>query len=270
MENIFIYRDDGTDEFSFNELKICLEILYPTLKIQQVDSKSVKNGILFGSYGQLNAKLFCIGGGRDMGYLKMLGEQGCEEIKKYVHSGGIYLGICAGAYFAADYIEFDLNGPIEVKGERMLKFFKGKATGPINKAFKYNTESEAMAIEIKLTNEESGTEKRSNSHYYYLNGGCNFKPYDENDKNLIIIARYTKDCLNSENEAAIVECNYGLGKCLLSGLHIEYNPNHLNKTNQNIHDNVLPKLTATTTTEGLYFLVKSLLNKLVVLNESNE
>ena len=123
MDNIFIYKDEGTDEFSFNELKLSLETHYQNLNIQKVDSNDIKRGILIQKNGLLNAKLFCIGGGRDLGYLKMLGTEGCEEIKNYVHLGGTYLGICAGAYFAADYIEFDVNGPIEVKGERILKFF---------------------------------------------------------------------------------------------------------------------------------------------------
>jgi biotin--protein ligase len=247
MENIFIYNDEGTDEFSFNELKSSLKTFYPNLNIQKVDSNDIKRGILFQKNGQLNAKLFCIGGGRDLGYLKMLGVEGCEEIKNYVHLGGIYLGICAGAYFAADYIEFDLNGPIEVKGERMLKFFNGKAVGPINKTFKYNTESEAIAIEIEFMVENL------KNQYYYLNGGCEFIAYD--DKNLKIIAKYT----NHSKNPAIIECNYGRGKSILSGIHVEYNPDNLNKKNEHIRDYVLPKLMKTKEEEEIS-IIKILLN----------
>jgi glutamine amidotransferase-like uncharacterized protein len=46
MENIFIYNDEGTDEFSFNELKSSLKTFYPNLNIQKVDS----NGETFLGY----------------------------------------------------------------------------------------------------------------------------------------------------------------------------------------------------------------------------
>ena len=46
--------------------------------------------------------------------------------QEFVENGGSYLGICAGAYFACDYIEFDKNGPLEVVGPRDLKFYPGK------------------------------------------------------------------------------------------------------------------------------------------------
>ena len=244
MENIFIYKDKGADEFSYNELKQCLESF--NFKIETVNANAIKNGILFESDSKLNAKLLCIGGGRDLDYLEMLGDEGCSQIKKFVQNGGNYLGICAGAYFACDYIEFDLNGPLEVKGERKLKFFNGKATGPINKTFKYNTESEAMAVEVKFYEQTLSMDT-----IFYLNGGCNFIPNDSSTHQ--VIAEYS-----SNNSPAIINCSYGKGICILSGLHIEYDPSHLNKSNENIRLNVLPKLTY-----EAYALLKALLTRII-------
>jgi biotin--protein ligase len=69
--------------------------------------------------------LLAIGGGYDLGLIEALGVEGMANIKEYVSTGGSYLGICAGAYFACDSIEFDQGGPLEVVGERSLKFCSG-------------------------------------------------------------------------------------------------------------------------------------------------
>ena len=58
-------------------------------------------------------------------YFAALGAIGMSKIKDYVTQGGSYLGICSGAYFACDRIEFDKGGPLEVIGERFLKFHPG-------------------------------------------------------------------------------------------------------------------------------------------------
>lgn len=72
------------------------------------------------------AKVICFGGGYDLGFLSALGNEGIRLIREYVHSGGNYLGMCAGAYFACNYIEFDKDGPLEVVGNRDLRFYPGK------------------------------------------------------------------------------------------------------------------------------------------------
>ena len=71
------------------------------------------------------AAAIALGGGYDLGFINALGEPGMSQIQDYVKAGGSYLGVCAGAYFACDYIEFDKGGPLEVCGERWLKFFPG-------------------------------------------------------------------------------------------------------------------------------------------------
>ena len=77
--------------------------------------------------GKLNhdVALLAIGGGYDLGLIKALGQPGITNIQDFVHAGGSYLGICSGAYFACDRIEFDKGGPQEVLGDRKLKFFPG-------------------------------------------------------------------------------------------------------------------------------------------------
>lgn len=81
--------------------------------------------ILFSGKLADSAALLAVGGGYDLGLIKALGHSGITNIRNFVHSGGRYLGFCCGAYFACDRIEFDKGGPLEVVGERHLKFFPG-------------------------------------------------------------------------------------------------------------------------------------------------
>lgn len=233
--NIYIYDDYGSSEFSTNELETCMKTIFPNNDIKRVKAIQIKQGILN------NAKFFCLGGGFDRGYLKALGQDGCSAVQEFVKLGGYYIGICAGAYFAADSIEFDLNGPLEVREERFLKFFKGKCIGPMNN-FEYNSEMGAVAVELDVV-------AYSNSYFAYLNGGCYFESEDESFK---IIARY-----KSNQKPAIIKEKYGDGFVLLSGVHIEFNPNHLDLKNENIVMNVQPKITDRD--NKLYGLMKQLL-----------
>ena len=66
-----------------------------------------------------------LGGGYDMGYLRSLGKEGTDMVRNFVLDGGTYIGMCAGAYFACDYIEFEKGSSMEVQGYRPLKFYPG-------------------------------------------------------------------------------------------------------------------------------------------------
>ena len=50
-------------------------------------------------------------------------------VADYVHGGGRYLGLCAGAYYACNRVEFEQGSPMEVQGDRELQFFPGIARG---------------------------------------------------------------------------------------------------------------------------------------------
>ena len=73
-----------------------------------------------------SAALLVIGGGYDMGFLRALGSDGAAQVRAYVQTGGSYLGLCAGAYFASAQVTFDEGGDLEVCGPRPLRFFPGE------------------------------------------------------------------------------------------------------------------------------------------------
>ena len=122
-------------------------------------------------------------------------------------------------------------------GERILKFFPGKAIGPLNK-FKYNdNDNRSVAAEIKML-------ANGLNAYVYLNGGCYFEPSSVDSNKIEVIAVYEHDLnsLASTNKIAIAECKFGTGKCLLSGVHFEFDAQHLDSTIENVRSNMLEKL----------------------------
>jgi glutamine amidotransferase-like uncharacterized protein len=239
MKRILIFNDYGVSEFSERQLKLCFERLYSSLEIREIKADDIQNGTL---NDHLNETLLCFGGGFDLGYLQSLGNDGCERIRKFVLNGGNYLGICAGAYFACESILFDENGPLQVTGDRPLKFFPGQAIGPVNKLFKYNSDDFALAVKINLGNDLF--------NFTYLNGGCYFEPNQETQNQFNQIACYSEmnarpkdESMPVDNKLAIIEAKVGLGKCLLSGVHFEFNADDLDfEHNENIRMNVYPRL----------------------------
>jgi len=120
MKQIYIYNDFGSSEFCVNALIECFKMVYidslDDLNVKTIRAEEILSGLLTAEENSSNLVLLCMGGGFDLGYEKMLGQRGIAIIKEFVKRGGLYLGICAGAYFATDYVQFDLNGPLEVLG----------------------------------------------------------------------------------------------------------------------------------------------------------
>ncbi|KAJ8299698.1 hypothetical protein KUTeg_023758 [Tegillarca granosa] len=118
-----------------------------------------------------------------------MGPAGTKQIHDYVIEGGSYLGLCAGAYFASDYIEFDKNGPLEVCGERYLKFYPGLCVGPVYGPFNYITEMGARPAKFTFDDQDhsnmneseiEGTSIQKCSEFKcYFNGGGLFLPYNK-------------------------------------------------------------------------------------------
>jgi len=140
---------------------------------------------------------------------------GYAKIQDFVSSGGTYVGICAGAYFACTDIEFEKGNPKHeiIKTELNLDLCDGKAVGTLFGDF---DERVAFDVEIDWT-EYTRTECML---VKYL-GGCWFE--DIRTKNVDIVARYRYN-----DRPAVIRFPYGRGNVVLSGAHIELQDEHLN------------------------------------------
>lgn len=115
MTQILVYVDQGVDGGGLKQLISSLkqEVDLSIHNISRIDAKE-----LVKREWEKEARLLIIPGGRDCFYHTALDGAGTEKIRSFVQEGGGYLGICAGAYFAASSIEFEKGGALEVCGER--------------------------------------------------------------------------------------------------------------------------------------------------------
>lgn len=159
------------------------------------------------------AALLAVPGGRASPYGKKLGVEGCQRIVEYVCNGGRYLGLCAGAYFAAQEIEFARGQPYEILTQGGCVFFRGSAIGPVlaPDRFEYNSEMNAGVVGVIPQCGETPPLA------VYYNGGCYFSAEDWTGVD--IVATYPDP---QSSKPAIIALAHGAGRVLLAGVHVEY------------------------------------------------
>jgi len=157
-------------------------------------------------------------GGADLPYCQYLNGQGNQKIADFVAKGGGYLGICAGAYYAGNFVEFAEGTEMEVVGARELSFFPGIVRGPMLAPYDYATNSGCRAAKVKWCGDAT-------FYTTYFNGGGYFVDAGRNP-NVTVLANYCE----GNDLPAIIECKVRSGKAILSGVHIEYDPFQLDAT----------------------------------------
>jgi glutamine amidotransferase-like uncharacterized protein len=227
MQDIVIYVDQGVSGEALRQtvksLQQELDLNFHTLK--RKDAKS-----LISEAWEKETALVIMPGGSDIFYHSALDGLGTRKLRKFVESGGAYLGLCAGAYFASDAIEFEKGGRLQVCGKRSLELFPGLAIGPAYGPGKYSYENEqgVEAAQISWGDEEC---------FAYYNGGCYFDS-PHKFSNVRVLSSY----LNLENQpAAVIECSVGKGRALLSGVHIEFSSALLGRGGRYL-ERILPQL----------------------------
>ena len=215
MKTVIIYSDVGVDGGSLKQLVRSLqqEIDPERCALVRMDAAALKN-----RSWEESSVLLVLPGGRDIFYHASLDGEGTDKIRSYVLGGGNYLGLCAGAYFASQAIEFEKGGALEVCGSRSLKFFPGIAKGPAYGPNKYSYEN-ARGVEAAKISWEGG------ECHTYFNGGCLFEAEDHFPW-VKTLSHYVD---LPGKPAAVLEIEIGKGLVLLSSVHIEYNPRLLNR-----------------------------------------
>jgi biotin---protein ligase len=246
-KSILVYNDLGVSDYSTREMYEFMREMYKEpqheARVEYISAKDIVDGRL-GSVSDASETILCMGGGYDLGFIKALGAAGCARIVEFVRdAGGCYFGACAGAYFACESIVFDADGPLEVKGPRQLGFYRGRAIGPVNRHFAYNSHERAFPVRTRL----SVFAESSPDFRLYLNGGFYFEssssrvaagvePINRNYKCRIlayyadaVTANNIDECLSTAapNDVAIVATRVDRGRCLLSAVHFEFDAKRL-------------------------------------------
>ncbi|KAI9487827.1 MAG: biotin-protein ligase [Benjaminiella poitrasii] len=245
--NVLIYNDLGASPNAVKHTHCTLaSLLGQIYNIVQIDRK-----VLQSETWETDCAMLVMPGGRDLPYCKALNGKPNERIKKYVEAGGRYLGLCAGAYYASESIEFEKGRALmEIIQSRELEFYPGLCRGTTYPGFIYNSENGALSVTVKL---EQQTLREFSTSYIlkeikmYYNGGGYFV-HPECYDNVTVLCRY-KDpsplCASqdeSDDLAAAVHCRVGLGHALLIGTHPEYNASPMNISSNEKIDSIFNDL----------------------------
>lgn len=216
--NVLVYSGPGTTKES---VKHCLE----TLRLQLSPHYAVvtiSESALINDPWQTKSSCLVIPGGADLPYCEALRGEGVKKISQFVRKGGKYIGFCAGGYFGASRCEFEVGNPLmEVSGPRDLGFFPGTARGCAFKGFVYESHEGAraptLAVNKALLSSFPGEFVKN-----YYNGGGTFVDASSYP-NTEVLARYIDSLdVDSPDSAAIILCQVGKGRALLTGTHPEF------------------------------------------------
>jgi biotin---protein ligase len=206
---VLIFKDKGVNKHSVKALKSQLqEILDRSISIQKVDGAYLRTQ----PWENKTIALF-MGGGVCKEWDACLGEEGIQKIRNFVDNGHLYVGLCAGAYFASRRSLFHLNGQPPIEKQRPLALFSGKAIGPVIPTDNYLSVDAAQAAEVSFVIND-----KKQKGYLYYQGGCFFEP-DQSSSDTQIVAQYES---LSPNRIAAVKCKFGKGSVFLCGLHPEF------------------------------------------------
>ena len=175
---------------------------YGGANVALCDARDILSGALD------EARLLVMPGGADLYYCEKLNGAGNDLIRSFVEQGGAYLGICAGAYYAARDIMWAQDTPHQIGGSRALAFFPGTVTGPVAAFIEDGDVEKSWKNAVRIRFGED-------CHTVLYDGGGLFTDDDTCD----VLARY--DDLPGR-PAAIISCAVGKGMAILSSPHIEY------------------------------------------------
>ncbi len=199
--NIVIYQDEGVGSFGLK----CLEEFFKDDDVWLATAEAVIDGRVLGM-----ADMFVMPGGADLPYCKKLNGAGNDNIRAYVEEGGTYVGVCAGAYYGCAALEFHKGRPDEITGLRELSLAPAVAVGSIPELSAPYDLTLGSAAVISLS---------GGKHQTYYHGGPYFRLNGKAD----ILAYYDLPFV----APAIIRTKVGEGTAILSGVHFEVQPHHL-------------------------------------------
>lgn len=205
LKPIAVYADVGTSEVGVASLKIAVKrhLGCEALCIKAQD-------ILAGRLAEY--AVLIVPGGADLPYCEQLNGAGNRAIRRFVENGGLYVGICAGAYYGCREIAFT-GAEYQVFGARELGFFSGLAKGSLPQLTggRYYDETVQSKAIVPLTFTDGETAD------FYYHGGCCFEPASgQNSENF-----YEPLAFYPNGSLAVVGGKIGQGNYLLSGVHFE-------------------------------------------------
>ena len=214
MQDLRVAYYNGDGAWSIDDIVIPNLVAWMGCQFSTIRGSDIQAGDL------VNFDVLIWPGGHYPAYWIEVGQLGKANIQDFVNNGGGYLGICAGAYWACDYMVW-MDDPAfpppdyKVEGdEENLDLFPGVAWGPIFEIAERPEPGYAMT-QINITDHTHPITDSLPSDYQMLySGGPYFEPYDQHQYSELGIYNITGD-------PAIVSCEYGAGRVFLIAPHGE-------------------------------------------------
>ncbi len=197
-----LYNGTGAwAEGVLNEKNLLDDIGYTWSTISETD---LNNKSLYPFY-----KALWMPGGWSGDYKDVINDFGEENIIEFVNKGNLYIGSCAGGYYASDSTIWEENE----KYDNPLDFFDGKAIGPLDELAPWPSYTYTN-IYLNKEFEAFSTLPDTMEMFYY--GGGYYEPNDQLSENAIVLATYA----HNGEYMALLE-NIGNGYYLITGCHPE-------------------------------------------------
>ena len=171
MTQALVYVDKGVCVPSANALAEQLRsLLDPSVSVINVDAHYLRT-----EAWEDKTVVLAMGGGICSEWDENLQDEGIAKIDQYVTGGGKFIGDCAGAYFASAKSCFTLSDRM-IEKNRRLRFFPGKALGPLVETDEYLSLDAARAVSVSFKIRGSWEEG-----CLYYQGGCLFEVESDSD-----------------------------------------------------------------------------------------
>lgn len=150
------------------------------------------------------------------GYTMLISEEAKARLREFVESGGVFMGVCAGAFFACDRVLWE-GALYDDESGYSLDLLSGVCIGPIESLSVY---PEWALAEVGFLAHPAleGFDDAPFTRTLWYGAGPYFDPDDET---AVTVATYESDGLPERGEAALVTFPMGAGQVILWGPHPE-------------------------------------------------
>lgn len=199
--DVALYSGRGTAESCVHATEKMFQWMNFTVKLVNADEINTMNLSRY--------RVLCIPGGDMYVYAQDISSQGKENIKNFITTGGGYIGICGGAYFACQQVVWQ-GSPLPMTP---LGLLLGTAEGPINEIAPYPNYTMHKVNIVCSTHPITLSEPDALWMLYY--SGPAFTPTE--NQTVSILGKY-----DQVNKTMMLAFEYGQGRIFLIGTHPEF------------------------------------------------
>lgn len=252
MKFAYIYAGEGVSSLSVEEWISVLREYIPSKSSLSILKTNATTIVQHLSNQSPDDTILVMPGGADIPYVQALAGEATSHIRTVIQAGAIYIGTCAGAYFASSACIFEPHNPeLRIVAPRALALFPLPAIGAAKSGYSYGSEAGASFESLKICLEPADLDVSlthcERTAKVYCNGGpawpCVYDHIEptmsdearQNKEATIVLARYSNPVLarhgihDDPNPAAILVHKFENGVVILSGVHPELTPHKRNK-----------------------------------------